>query len=236
MTYISTLLAQIADKKDSKDIEKEIQKADLDLLKKINEVSEGGSSVISPLKSVPNGNVIYPLPNGTGSYTVFIPSPYLVASFGGPYTLTLKTTAGNTVVVPIAALDDTLLSGGLLFNVYFDSSGNIAADAFEISGSNANGSWIKFGDGTMEQWGTYQATLVLSGAVQAVSSPYPLTFYSVGFSQVQCWPIGTWSGFSNVSSGPGNPPSLTQGQGEVLNSVMAQNVYVTFHAIGRWKA
>jgi hypothetical protein len=51
MKFPSTLLAQIADKKEPKDIEKEIQKADLDLLDKINQIS-GSSSSSSTYKSV----------------------------------------------------------------------------------------------------------------------------------------------------------------------------------------
>jgi hypothetical protein len=45
MKFISTLLAQIADKKDAKDVEREVQKADLDLLAKINEIA--GGSILS---------------------------------------------------------------------------------------------------------------------------------------------------------------------------------------------
>jgi hypothetical protein len=45
--FPSTLLAQIKDKSDPKDVEREIQKADLDLLSKINEVASLGSSVLA---------------------------------------------------------------------------------------------------------------------------------------------------------------------------------------------
>ncbi len=45
--YPSTLLAQVAGKTDSKDIEREIQKADLDLLQKINDVAGSGGTILS---------------------------------------------------------------------------------------------------------------------------------------------------------------------------------------------
>lgn len=47
MRFPSTLLAQIAGKSDPKDVEREVQKADLDLLTKINEIAGGNTLTLS---------------------------------------------------------------------------------------------------------------------------------------------------------------------------------------------
>ena len=84
--------------------------------------------------------------NGVKRYTVILAS---VASSGGPYTVTLTTGTGATVVVPIAASGDTVYSNPLVFMLYVDSSGNVIDGPWKISGGNTNGSYIMFDDGTM---------------------------------------------------------------------------------------
>lgn len=46
------------------------------------------------------------------------------------------------------------------------------------SGSNAKGSWKKYGDGTVEQWGTFQADYMCSSAAGNgfISGEIPFTF------------------------------------------------------------
>jgi len=95
--------------------------------------------------------------NGVKSYKVYIPSASLVAGSGGPYTLTITTGSGDSVWVPISATGNTLystsgVSNNLMFNIYVDSSGNVTSDDWQISGSNSNGSFIQFSDGTMEEY------------------------------------------------------------------------------------
>lgn len=118
---------------------------------------------ILPLSAAISANFVYnTIPNTQGQYSIYIPAAYLVASSGGPYTLTLSTgVAGKTtVLVPICNTGDTLLSGNLLFNVYVDALGNVTSDAWTVSGSNSNGTYIKFSDGTMEQWGNFGPAVV----------------------------------------------------------------------------
>jgi len=89
--------------------------------------------------------------NGNKKYTVVVPAATLVASSGGPFTVTITTgIAGKTTVaVPICKNGDALLSGGLQFDIFVDSVGNVTYGEWEISGSNSNGSYVKFDDGTM---------------------------------------------------------------------------------------
>lgn len=97
-------------------------------------------------------NASFVLPSVASIYKMSIPTSLLVASSGGPFVLTLTTGKSGTssVYVPIAANGDTLQSPSLLFNIYVDSAGNVASDAFSVDGSNSNGNWIKCSDGTME--------------------------------------------------------------------------------------
>ena len=59
--------------------------------------------VVGPLSAAPSANVIYTLPlTYPATHKIYIPAAYLVASSGGPYTLTIKTATGTSVVyVPI---------------------------------------------------------------------------------------------------------------------------------------
>ena len=99
--------------------------------------------------------------NGVKRYTVILASN---ASSGGPYTVTLTTGTGSTVVVPIPASGDTVYSNPLVFMLYIDPSGNVIDGPWKISGSNSNGSYIQFDDGTMECRG-YKATGFTPGLV-----------------------------------------------------------------------
>ena len=68
----------------------------------------------------------------------------------------------------------------------FIMDGKTASEKFEElnsnniieSGSNANGNWRKYGDGTVEQWGTFQADYMCSSAAGNgfISGEIPLTF------------------------------------------------------------
>jgi len=93
------------------------------------------------------GNTVYPLTGTVSSdttytisvypqmMTVIIPKAYLVASSGGPYTLTLTTgvSGKETVIVPIASVYYSITSNSLRFGVYIDSEGNVTSDDFSIS-------------------------------------------------------------------------------------------------------
>ena len=140
----------------------EIRHALLDMNKTIQSVqnnipvASSGSLLsgtpLQPLTSAISGNFTYSAPSTSGFYSVYVPSAYLVAASGGPYTLTIQSgsTPGSTVKVPISAFGNTIASGNLLFDIYVDSNSNVTAKDFQVSGSNSNGSFVQFADRTME--------------------------------------------------------------------------------------
>lgn len=170
----------------------ENRKAVLDLLTKINEVFSTTSdeatalqqaidainsarrAVVQPLTAKIAASITFTLPIKTvGQQTIFIPAALLTASSGGPFTLTITTGAGgsSTVLVPVSASGDTIASGPLLFDIYVDSSGNVSSKDWTLSGSNANGTYSKFSDGTMDQWGI-SATVTTSNGGPWTTSPF----------------------------------------------------------------
>ena len=120
----------------------------------LNQLGQSGN-VLQPITKVPSGNLVYQMPTLNnnlvpGLYPIYIPAKYLVSS-GAGYNLTLTTFQKNmsTVTIPISPSGDTLTSSNLLFNVFVDSIGNVTSNNWQISGSNSNGSYVKFADGTM---------------------------------------------------------------------------------------
>jgi len=123
--------------------------------------------VVSPLSAAPSANVIYTLPlTYPATHKIYIPAAYLVASSGGPYTLTIKTATGTSVVyVPIIKSGDTLLSGNLMFDVYVDASGNVTSSAWEIAAYNAYGYYEQRYNGRLHQYNTNIAAIVNTGYI-----------------------------------------------------------------------
>jgi len=133
MKYPSTLLAQTA-------IPQEIQKADLDLLKKINEVD--------------------------------------------------ALTEANTTKIA----EDYITLDKKIDTVYTTLTAAINSQEIQ-SGSNANGRWIKFSDGTMQQWGltpsvqsigiaNWFGTTSGTSYYAAIMVTYPLAFISAPHIQM----------------------------------------------------
>jgi hypothetical protein len=99
---------------------------------------------------------------------------------GGPYTVTFSTgiASKQNVVIPVIASTSTLTSPKyMLFDLYVDAQGNVSSSAWEVSGSNANGSWTQFDDGTMATRKTFFG--VLSGVYVSVSWTFPAPFTAI---------------------------------------------------------
>ena len=176
--------------------------------------------------------------NGVKRYTVILAS---VASSGGPYTVTLTTGTGATVVVPIAASGGTVYSNPLVFMLYVDSSGNVIDGPWKISGGNTNGSYIMFDDGTMECRYTGGSMTIGSSFItgllydQAPSTNFPVPFIATPMIVYTCQNVGAgvgayWAGFyKNVS------PSSTVSGSPIMFGNSAGPVLPGYVAIGRWK-
>ena len=172
--------------------------------------------------------------NGVKRYTVILAS---VASSGGPYTVTLTTGMGATVVVPIAASGDTVYSNPLVFMLYVDSSGNVIDGPWKISGGNTNGSYIMFDDGTMEcrEFGTSGVAVISTGYGAYYYSTVTWTFPSVFsaapyvYGQAYTDAAGAFSMIIDV-------PSTTTVNLRLLRYYTTSAVWsCQIRAIGRWK-
>lgn len=139
------------------------------------------SDPVEPITVAITGDTTYTLANERGTQTILIPEAMLKASAGGPFTLTITTGVGDSVVVPIAASTDTILSGDLLFDIYIDSSGNVISKAWGIAALNSTGSYILDNYGNLDQF-QYNVT-VSSGASYTWTFPrkfVDLSYYSPG--------------------------------------------------------
>jgi hypothetical protein len=143
-----------------------INKALIDINKSNSSSSSSSDTPIEPLSSAISANTTYYLPaTYPAKYTIYIPSDYLIAASGGPYTLTIKTPKfGSSIYVPIIKNGDTLLSGSLQFDVYVDASGNVSSESWNIAASNGLGVYEKYADRRMHASGV-TAALITSSAI-----------------------------------------------------------------------
>ncbi len=107
------------------------------------------------------------------------------------------------------------------------------------SGSNANGSYIKFADGTMMQWGNYSASIVMVNAVATgfwgtTTVTFPVAFIAGTISAQAA--MSVLAGNRIILSPPTNPVSTTLAQFYAIDNTSETNtVYVNWQAVGRWK-
>jgi hypothetical protein len=210
---------------------------------RVRKVSNGNmaevpSTIFQPLTSVAasGASVTYTLPLAVGERKAYIPQAYLKTA-GNAGTLTITTGSGTPLVIPLAASTDTITSGDALIPVYIAPDGSVVAENWGISGSNSNGTYIRYGDGTMEHWGTTISitTSTSSNATgiyfQQLSQNLPVSFintsYIVTSSPYQSPGFG-WSAHITVSSSSYISILLLSLSNTYTTSIM-------WHAIGRWK-
>ena len=144
------------------------------------------SGVIQPLAVQINTNTTYTIPNIAGNYCCYIPATYLVSSSSSSCVLSISTGTGSQVKIPIASNSNSPTGlSSLYLPFYVDTSGNCVASGTETSsGSNSNGSWIQYADGTMECWGW---GYVAGGGNQITFSPiFPVDFATAPIISVSC--------------------------------------------------
>jgi len=239
--FKSTLLAQNNDPL-------EIQKADLDLLKKINEVQINVESLyrpegitlttFQPLTSVAasGANVTYTLPFAVGERKAYIPQAYLKTA-GNAGTLTITTGSGTPLVIPLSASTDTITSGDALIPVYIAPDGSVVAESWSISGSNTNGSYVKYGDGTMEQWGSQ------GGSIGSSTSPSSAIIYAgtLPVSYVGSASVSINATENNAIGGARYEVYSAYSTGTIWRCAIANNysstlgLLINWMTIGRWK-
>jgi hypothetical protein len=106
-----------------------------------------------------------------------------------------------------------------------------------MSGSNANGNWIKYPDGTMEQWGNIDFTTASSTTTDITVGALPLLFANTA-SPTLTWALGwetvDWSTrtvwHAMIISGYG--PAIS---GRYTQTGAGRTTSIRWHAIGKWK-
>ena len=120
--------------------------------------------------------------NGKDQLRTMIFKP--VALSGGPYIVTFTSGLANTATVkmPVMQAGNILLSGISQFDLYVDAQGNISSSNQPFSGTNSNGSYIQFADGTLKEWGT--VSVVVDAALgqwytEGVQVNFPSSYLSI---------------------------------------------------------
>ena len=127
----------------------------------------------------------------------------------------LRTPAGGSLELKA---DDTLATDEV---VEIPSDGNFGIE----SGSNSNGSWIKFPDGTMMQYGV--VTIVGSDTIV-----YPLDFIDTNYS-FTALPDNTVYGYCD--NGAKTVNSIDMYVKRDINDSNEYSSNINWQAIGRWK-
>jgi hypothetical protein len=207
-----------------------------------SEIHSINRGILKPLSGTIGVDTTYTIPTGEGTAFVIIPKAYLLATTTASVLLTITTGVDGkeTVAIPIPGSGDTIISPSLMFNLYIDSTGNVYSDNFIVSGSNSNGSWIKFADGTMECWHrttkTYAITTLLDGHYYN-NDAWTLPAQFLSSTSYSAFAGARYSGKVLVV---GVYPEIDTAS--MANFFLSANascasgtVYLTYHAIGRWK-
>lgn len=109
-----------------------------------------------------------------------------------------------------------------------------------VSGSNSNGNYIKYDDGTLIQWGKRTSQNVACttawGALYrsdwSSGIPFPIEFTEVQMCEVY-FLAGTYASFIIMETGPQKTATQPYYIARMTSSTLA-NVEVGFYAIGRW--
>jgi hypothetical protein len=157
--FSSTLLATIAEKKDPKDIEQEIRKADLDLLAKINEVAGD----VQPVPGEPSLGTAHPVADGNKTNVLVVSSAVNTANVWSAAVTLTKAPAGAkmgycnfyfTLAGTMTRLGVARASGETLYNI----SGNPPWLNMILGRNQSNGSvcegmgWIPIDSNKQFKW------------------------------------------------------------------------------------
>jgi hypothetical protein len=177
--------------------------------------------------------------NGNKRYTVL---NNVVAVSGGLYTVTLTTGLGTSVALTVPASP----SATSMISIYVDTLGNVVAGGDIVSsGSNSNGSWVQFADGTMEAWFFAFITYFQNVASTSGTWTFPVPFVSAPtcFGNRELTAIyngGSLRGYFPSTTVVGGEASVTQVQEQSTGAdncmfVAGDYVFSNIRAIGRWK-
>jgi microcystin-dependent protein len=202
-------------------------------------ITSVSSGVIQPIVSNIGTNTTYTMPNVAGNYCIYIPASLLVST-GSACTLYISSGTGAQIAIPISASGATGLVS-LYLPFYIDTSGNCVASGQELtSGSNSNGYYIQFANGTMIAWYddpvqyTNSGTGVYGGLANTSIPTYTFPIAFIGaIPTVIPWSYDTATGYSFAAFY--GPTTLSQCIITGILNVSGHKSYQGYQAIGRWK-
>jgi len=221
------------------------------------------SSAVTTIKnSLASVGVQVPVQTAT-SYTVTDAARDVMVTVADAVTITITAglpigtetrimrTVASANAITVARSGSETIEGGTTFITHgaqVASTGNyaevvlkkISATAWmfvrgEVSGSNSNGSWVKYGDGTMVQWGLVAPVAFSAPQSLNIRANYPSTFISNNLL-VPTATIAPSSTNDGVQLRTLNTNNEMYEDFNVLNQTTAQNISLWWQAIGRWKA
>jgi hypothetical protein len=220
--------------------------------------SSGGSGALGHTHSVNYPTIVWGgSPNNPGNFLnggPTNPPPVFATNSGTGYTNLNGSTSGtnasidhtHTITVNATTTSETRpvnttiriwqRSGGSLTT----TTGTSVTMGIYDSGTNSNGSWIRFTDGTMMQWGS-DASGARSFAAASDADyniPFPQSFVLVGTIAASysllttAQPDSTWAGFSVRGSAN---ITLSNGVIHVVNTGALQTGEIRWQATGKWR-
>jgi len=257
--FQSISLPTLSDSATMKEVENESRKMGLDILNKLNTVDSGvvhttGNETIAGTKTFTSsivGNLTGNFLNTNGAN---VASASTISTTGSVFHVT-GTTAINTINIPY-----TGFTGSITIipddEFTFGTSGNIGGGqtycaiankpivltydgtkwwpvATQDSGSNANGYYIRYSDGTMMCWYNTGSTAI---AVTIVGAQKTYTFPIAFISLSSLFVAGTGNPAADVRCSVTGGVSSTTTCNIFITTLSNQNFnYLGFNAIGKWK-
>ena len=178
----------------------------------------------------------------TGNVTITMPSSgmwAIIMSCTGAYTVTFQCGTGSVkyAIPALKSADETAHQTYYITSIVCNTNSVFGDSSWRIDGSNSNGSYIKFGDGTLECFG---AVAPASNNNAGTQYTYPAEFYSLKSLIAQANSISSGGdGSSYVTESSAG--SVTVFKVKVLSHSATAisyvtNVSISWKAIGRWKA
>jgi len=221
------------------------------------------SSAVTTIKnSLASVGVQVPVQTAT-SYTVTDAARDIMVTVADAVTITITAglpigtevrvmrTVASANAITVARSGSETIEGGTTFETHgaqAASTGNyaevvlkkISATAWmfvrgEVSGSNSNGSWIKYGDGTMECWNILAPVAIGAPAYLVIRANYAAQFISATrlVPTASIAPSSTNAGVQLVAF---NSLNVAYEDWAVYSATTPQNITLAYRAIGRWKA
>ena len=180
----------------------------------------------------------------TGNVTITMPSSgmwAIIMSCTGAYTVTFQCGTGSVkyAIPALKSTDETAHQAYYITSIICSTNSVFGDRSWRIDGSNANGSYIKFGDGTLECYGQGVSgisstvnnnigTYGLSYSVANVTLTFPHEFISTAYT-----PNGSCNG---VSASFNESGKTTTAITMYLIATADLSIYYRWRVIGRWKA